>query len=361
MMIQHCRAGAGTVRRHAPCLGSSTQAQRWRPGQLPRRRPRPPAAGEEYPELELPEDATLEDPPPLRYESGGYTPFEYIEFSDVPLRHEVSVYVDAPVEKVYGCWADRLNWLYWFEDFIDEMGFHEEDPSLVSMYLWYRWAMTPKLELYCTLQRTQARRSSSRRLPAPAPAPPCRRLAAPRPPPARDGRSLHMQEEVNKYILEEPYEGMPLVAAVLFQRADAVQGEWIGEEEEEEEEEGEEDEDEEEELGEALTGTLVTLRMQYLLPTEVLHEFAGEVAVYGDVDGKLEAAMAAMKAWVEQARRKHSPAPRAGRRRAPATEGGGPRRSARGTRALGRGWTGHGRRPCGVSGKCFTIQKEIVT
>lgn len=105
------------------------------------------------------------------------------------------MFVAAPVDKAYDCWSDRLNWLYWceprcpaghrlppmrrsckaadvpggrrlpatpllcssahhadtsllplfvalshrFEDFIDEMGFHEEDPSLVSMYLWYRW------------------------------------------------------------------------------------------------------------------------------------------------------------------------------------------------------------------------------
>ena len=77
--------------------------------------------------------------PPTHPPTPGYTPFEFIEFSDIPMRHEISVLVAAPVAKCFDLWADRLNWLYWFEDFIDEMGFHEEDPSLVSMYLWYRW------------------------------------------------------------------------------------------------------------------------------------------------------------------------------------------------------------------------------
>lgn len=48
----------------------------------------PPAATRVEPdELDL-EDVEFRDPPPLRYAEGGYTPFEYIEFSDIPLRHE---------------------------------------------------------------------------------------------------------------------------------------------------------------------------------------------------------------------------------------------------------------------------------
>lgn len=122
-----------------------------------------------------------------------------------------------------------------------QIGFHEENPEMVSMYLWYRWgewagggvwrsgtaapslavalarhavpllthssvlprpppALTPFLELYTTLERTRS--------------------------------------EVDKYIVEEPVEGMPLVAAALFQEADGG------------------------------SGAVVTLRISYLLPSE---------------------------------------------------------------------------------------------
>lgn len=95
-------------------------------------------------------------------------------------------------------------------------------------------ATTPFLELYVTLERTQ--------------------------------------EEVNKYILEEPVEGFPLVSAVLFQEGDESAGES--------------------------SGTTVTLRMSYLLP-KILQEFAGQMAVYGDVDRKLQKCMAKMKDFAE--------------------------------------------------------------
>ena len=109
----------------------------------------------------------------------------------------------------------------------------------MSMYMWYRWATTPFLELYVTLDRTQ--------------------------------------EEENKYILEEPVEGFPLVAAVLFTEA-------VGDDD----------------GGSDGTGssTIVTLRVSYLLP-KVLHEFAGQLAVYGDVNRKLEKCMEKMKSVVE--------------------------------------------------------------
>ena len=119
--------------------------------------------------------------------------------------------------------------MQWF-DMIDEIGFHEEEPSYMSMYMWYRWATTPFLELYVTLERTQ--------------------------------------EEQDKYILEEPVEGFPLVAAVLFHAdEDAPQ-------------------------------TTITLRISYLLP-KVLHEFAGQMAVYADVNKKLEKCMEKMRNVVE--------------------------------------------------------------
>ena len=74
-----------------------------------------------------------------------------------------------------------------------------------------------------------------------------------------------LQEEQNKFILEEPYEGMPLVVAALFQPADAIQGEW----EDDGSGEGVLGPEEEWPEGEEVTeGTLVTLRVQYLLPSE---------------------------------------------------------------------------------------------
>jgi uncharacterized membrane protein len=170
-------------------------------------------------------------------DGGGYTPFEFIEFTNIPMKHEVSIAVDRPVGDCYKVWESRINWMQWF-DMIDEVGFHEEEPSYMSMYMWYRWATTPFLELYVTLDRTQ--------------------------------------EEENKYILEEPVEGFPLVAAVLF--TEDVGGEDVG--------------------GEDGGGTIVTLRVSYLLP-KVLHEFAGQLAVYGDVNRKLETCMEKMKSVVE--------------------------------------------------------------
>jgi hypothetical protein len=97
-------------------------------------------------------------------------------------------------------------------------------------------AQTPFLELYVTLERTRA--------------------------------------EEGKFILEEPVEGAPLTAAVLFTEVEAPEG--------------------------GPPETAVTLRLSYLLP-KVLHEFAGRVAVYADVDTKLEASMARMKEFIEAA------------------------------------------------------------
>lgn len=49
----------------------------------------------------------------LRREGGGYTPFEFITFSDEVLRHEVALRVDAPVSKCFQIWSDRFNWMQW--------------------------------------------------------------------------------------------------------------------------------------------------------------------------------------------------------------------------------------------------------
>jgi hypothetical protein len=74
----------------------------------------------------------------LRKHDRGYTPFEFIDFTDIAMKHEVSIWVDRSIEDAYRVWDNRLNWMQWF-DMIDEVGFHEEHPSYISMYLWYRW------------------------------------------------------------------------------------------------------------------------------------------------------------------------------------------------------------------------------
>ncbi|KAL4420738.1 hypothetical protein ABPG75_010394 [Micractinium tetrahymenae] len=159
----------------------------------------------------------------------GYTPYDFIDFTDIPLKHELVTKVDRPISEVYALWADRLNWPDWF-GMIEEIGFREGDDDLCALNMWYRWAMTPWLELYVALRRTKA--------------------------------------EANKYIVEEPEDGAPIVAAALFQEAEGG------------------------------AGTLVTLRVSYLLP-RVLLEYAGQMAVYGDVDRKLAKCMARMKECIE--------------------------------------------------------------
>lgn len=83
-------------------------------------------------------DVIYEDFQGVRLRDRGYTPFEFIEFTNIPLKHEVAVWVDRPVADCYKVWQNRLNWMQWF-GMIDEVGFHEEQPSYISMYLWYRW------------------------------------------------------------------------------------------------------------------------------------------------------------------------------------------------------------------------------
>ncbi|BDA47792.1 hypothetical protein COCOBI_11-0490 [Coccomyxa sp. Obi] len=83
----------------------------------------------------------------------GYTPFEYITFTDELIQHTLTVQVDAPVSKVYRIWANRLNYNEWF-DLIGQMVLHTEDPDYASYFLFYKWGQLPTLELYVTLMRT---------------------------------------------------------------------------------------------------------------------------------------------------------------------------------------------------------------
>ncbi|KAL6777899.1 hypothetical protein ACKKBG_A16130 [Auxenochlorella protothecoides x Auxenochlorella symbiontica] len=178
---------------------------------------------------------------------GDYTPFELIEYTDKAMQHEVVMPVAAGIEKCYSIWSDRLNWLQWF-DMIEEVGFHEDDPSLVSAFYMYRWARTPYLEFYTTFKRTEA--------------------------------------EPNRCILEEPVEGTPLVIAVLFQTVEEARAQASASGTVSNVLEGKEG------------GTVVTLRISYQLAV-VLDEFAGQLAVYADVEEKLKACMVRMAAFIE--------------------------------------------------------------
>ncbi len=122
-----------------------TRAPRSRPpaasARSRRAAPPPPRAAAELADAS---ETVLEDFEGRRTDRGdrGYTPFEYIEFTRVPVKHEVTAVVARGVAECYRAWADRLNWMAWFDE-IDEVGFHEEEPTFVSMYLWYRWGELP--------------------------------------------------------------------------------------------------------------------------------------------------------------------------------------------------------------------------
>ncbi len=45
----------------------------------------------------------------------GYTPFEYIQFSEDEIVHEIVTHVEAPVATCFAHWKERLNWLEWFD------------------------------------------------------------------------------------------------------------------------------------------------------------------------------------------------------------------------------------------------------
>lgn len=46
----------------------------------------------------------------------GHTPFEHLDFSDEDITHELTVQVDAPRSKCFQIWADRTNYLEWFDN-----------------------------------------------------------------------------------------------------------------------------------------------------------------------------------------------------------------------------------------------------
>jgi len=83
---------------------------------------------------------------------GGYTPFEYVDFTDEDVLHEVQVTVDKPREHVFEVWADRLNYGEWFS-LLGQAVLHADSPELASYFVFYKWGQLPPLELYATLAR----------------------------------------------------------------------------------------------------------------------------------------------------------------------------------------------------------------
>lgn len=83
---------------------------------------------------------------------GGYTPFEFVSFSDDDVLHDITVTVAAPLPTVYAVWADRANYGEWFS-LITQSVHHVGDESLASYFVFYAHGTLPPLELYATLKR----------------------------------------------------------------------------------------------------------------------------------------------------------------------------------------------------------------
>ena len=83
---------------------------------------------------------------------GGYTPFEYVDFTDEDVLHEVQLRVRKPRAHVFEVWADRLNYGEWFS-LLGQAVLHADSPELASYFVFYRWGRLPPLELYATLSR----------------------------------------------------------------------------------------------------------------------------------------------------------------------------------------------------------------
>ncbi|KAK9839297.1 hypothetical protein WJX81_006452 [Elliptochloris bilobata] len=119
--------------------------------------------------------------PPWAGHIGAYTPFEYVEFGDAEILHDVEVTVHAPLGKVFAVWRDRANYAEWF-DLIGQMVLHPHEPAAASYFLFYSWGKLPALELYMTLEREMAD---------------------------------------NEYIVERSVDGMELSACALFREVDS--------------------------------------------------------------------------------------------------------------------------------------------
>lgn len=113
----------------------------------------------------------------------GYTPFEYITWTDELIEHTLSIQVckqvplhtpdtqltvshsgqahtplllpdidwglhmcccqvDAPLSKVWRVWSNRMNYNEWF-DLIGQVVLHTEDPDYASYFLFYKWGEPP--------------------------------------------------------------------------------------------------------------------------------------------------------------------------------------------------------------------------
>lgn len=62
------------------------------------------------------EDAGFQYPQEDMRSAGGYTPYEHLQWSEEAVTHELTIHVDAPRSKCFQIWADRANYLEWFDN-----------------------------------------------------------------------------------------------------------------------------------------------------------------------------------------------------------------------------------------------------
>ena len=72
----------------------------------------------------------------------GYSPFEYLQFSDEEVAHELNIHVNAPRSTCYQFWSERANYLEWF-DLIAQVRHRPTDAGPCRMSV-----------LYCGLQHS---------------------------------------------------------------------------------------------------------------------------------------------------------------------------------------------------------------
>ncbi|KAF8062649.1 hypothetical protein HT031_003978 [Scenedesmus sp. PABB004] len=99
--------------------------------------------------------AAAASPPPER-DIGGYTPAEYISWSDDPTRqchHAAEVVVDAPIGAAFALWADWAR-LIEFMDLVGQIGLDPDTPDMALFQCFYRWRKLPMMEIIFLLERT---------------------------------------------------------------------------------------------------------------------------------------------------------------------------------------------------------------
>eukprot|EP00878_Enallax_costatus_P003970 GHUV01004192.1.p1 GENE.GHUV01004192.1~~GHUV01004192.1.p1 ORF type:complete len:414 (+),score=134.93 GHUV01004192.1:81-1322(+) len=88
---------------------------------------------------------------------GGYTPSDYITWSDDPKQqchHQAEVVVDAPVDACFALWMDWTK-IIDFLDLIGQIGLDDGIPDMALLQCFYRWRRLPLMEITFLLERTK--------------------------------------------------------------------------------------------------------------------------------------------------------------------------------------------------------------